>query len=225
MICKNTCIKKEDVYYRVICLQSNPLLLDSELVFQVWSGLKCTLSSIPPFHPVLPSSIFPLSDHISVSTYVQKCMQLVMKMADLTKFLQTEWILIWILWFWQTSVKFLKAKSDWWNWQFWKIFVKFVIAKSAWQIWRFWCIFVTACTSGHKMINVTKMADLMKFLRTKWILMDFMILTNISQIPQSEIRVVELTILTKFCWIFHSKISLADLKILMHFCYCMHFWT
>lgn len=137
MICKNTCIKKEDVYYHVICLQSNPLLLDSELVFQVRSGLKCTLSSIPPFHPVLPSSIFPLSDHISVSTYVQKCMQLVTKMADLTKFLQTEWILIWILWFWQTSVKFLKVKSDWWNWQFWKIFVKFVIAKSAWQIWRF----------------------------------------------------------------------------------------
>lgn len=70
MICKNTCIKKEDVYYHVICLQSNPLLLDSELVFQVQSGLKCTLLSIPPFHPVLPTSIFPLSDHISVSTYV-----------------------------------------------------------------------------------------------------------------------------------------------------------
>ena len=151
MICKNTCIKKEDVYYHVICLQSNPLLLDSELVFQVQSGLKCTLLSIPPFHPVLPTSIFPLSDHISVSTYVQKCMQLVTKMADLTKFLQTEWILIWILWFWQTSVKFLKVKSDWWNWQFWKIFVKLVIAKSAWQIWRFWCIFVTTCISGHNL--------------------------------------------------------------------------
>lgn len=60
MICKNTCIKKEDVYYHVICLQSNPLLLDSELDFQVRSGLKCTLSSIPPFHPVLPSSYFSL---------------------------------------------------------------------------------------------------------------------------------------------------------------------
>lgn len=45
MICKNTCIKKEDVYYHVICLQSNPLLLDSELVFQVQSGLKSTLSA------------------------------------------------------------------------------------------------------------------------------------------------------------------------------------
>ena len=148
MICKNTCIKKEDVYYHVICLQSNPLLLDSELVFQVQSGLKCTLLSIPPFHPVLPASIFPLSDHISVSTYVQKCMQLVTKMADLTKVLQT-----------------------------------------------------------------------------KWIIMDFMILKKISQIPQSEISLVELTILTNFCWICHSKISLADLKILMHFYYCMHFWT
>ena len=143
MICKNTCIIKEGVYHQVTCLQSNPLPLDSELVFQ-----KCTLSSIPPFHPVLPSLIFPSSDHISVSTYVQKCMQL-----------------------------------------------------------------------------VTKMADLMKVLQTKWIIMDFMILKKISQIPQSEISLVELTILTNFCWICHSKISLADLKILMHFYYCMHFWT
>ena len=54
---------------------------------------------------------------------------------------------------------------------------------------------------------VTEMADLTKFCQTEWLFMDLTILTNCSQIRQSEISLADLMILTNF----------------RRFCYCMHF--
>ena len=45
---------------------------------------------------------------------------------------------------------------------------------------------------------VTEMADLTKLCQTEWLFMDLTILTNCSQIRQSEITSAELTILTNF---------------------------